>query len=267
MKKLSLALTIASIISGVSFADTNTVASANVLGYTKVIDPASNKYVLIAAPFNCGTGTVSTLRDVFGTNQLRQGTLVTRCDQVITWNVAAQQYVAYAQKTNGLFYLTSAFTGSPTNPTVTRGQALWILSPTAAYAPSNRTVIISGNVPTDGSYTNSIVGNPASPLNFAANPYPVEMDLYALINTNDGANGNAISTKADKVLVWNESTQQYVNYALKVSANTNVNNKWLLASSFTATTPPVVKIKPGQGFWYQTTNSFTWVESKSYTLE
>jgi len=267
MKKLSLALTIASIISGASFADTNTVASANVLGYTKVIDLASNKYVLVAAPFNCGTGAVSTLVDVFGTNQLRQNNLSGRCDLVIMWDAVAQQYVRYGQKTNGLFYLSTAFGGSPTNPLVRRGQAMWIQSPVAAYSPSNKTVVISGNVPSEGSYTNYIVGNSGKPLSFIANPYPVEKDLSDLISTNDGASANALSGRADQVRVWDDATQQYVYYALKFSANTNVNNKWLLTTAFSVSTPPVVKIKPGQGFWYQTTNSFTWVESKSYTLE
>ena len=267
VKILSVAVTVIVALSGVSFADSNTVASANVLGYTKVVDPASNKYVLIAAPFNCGTGTVSTLQDVFGTNQLRQSTLSGRCDLVIMWDVALQQYVRYGQKPTGLFYLSTAFTGSPTNPVVTRGQAMWIQSPSAAYSPSNKLIIISGNVPNDGSYTNRITGNSGKPLNFIANPYPVEMDLNSLVNTNDGAIANALSGRADQVRVWDDATQQYVYYGLKFSANTNVNNKWLLTSAFTATTPPVIKIKPGQGFWYQTTNSINWVESKTYALE
>jgi len=269
MKKLSLALTIASIISSVSFADTNTVASANVLGYTKVINPASNKYVLVAAPFNCGTGTVSTLLDIFGTNQLRQNnSFISRCDRVILWDIASQRYVSYAQKSTGGFY--TNFSSAATNPTVTRGQAMWLLSP-LGYSPSNTTVIISGNVPSDGSYTNSIAGNSGSPFSFIANPYPVEMDINSLINTNDGAKGNASFTaKADLIRLWDNATQTYIELSLKLSATVPaVNNKWMYKTNFGSayTTPPVIKIKPGQGFWYQTTNAFTWVENKTYTLE
>jgi hypothetical protein len=268
MKKLNIVFVVASLFAGISFADTNTVASANVLGYTKVIDPASNRYVLISAPFNCGTGTVSTLQDILGTNQLRQSFLAARCDQILLWNVSAQQYVQYVQKTNGNFYYYTNFTGSAINPTVTRGQALWIKSPVAAYAPSNKIVVISGNVPSDGSYTNTVTGNPAKPLNFIANPYPVEMDINALINTNDGAKGNAIVSRADKIMMWDDASQQYIHLSLKLSGTVPaVNNKWLYYTNFTATTPPAINVKPGQGFWYQTTNAFTWVETKTYTLE
>jgi hypothetical protein len=259
MKKLNIAFVVALVLAGISFADSNTVASANVLGYTKVINPASNKLALVAAPFNCGTGTVSTLVDIFGTNQLRQNALSTRCDLVILWDVNTQSYVRYGQKTNGLFYLNTAFSGSPTNPVVTRGQAMWLQAAPGTWAPTNKTIIISGNVPNDGSYTNYIVGNSGNPLTFIANPYPVEKDLYDLISTNDGAKGNALSTKADKAIVWSDEAQQYTYYALKLSANTNVNNKWLVNTSFAVTNPPVIKIKPGQGFWYQTTNAINWV--------
>jgi hypothetical protein len=249
-------------------ADTNVVSSANVVGYIQVVDPASNRFVLISAPFNSGTGTVSTLLDVFGTNQLRQSNLSGRCDQVIMWDIAQQKYVSYAQKTNGLFYPILQFTGSSTNPTVTRGQALWILSPSATYAPTSRVIYLSGNVPNDGAYTNSIVGNSGNPLNFIANPYPVEIDINSLINTNDGAKGNTLAGRADKIILWDDALQQYINLALKTSATVPaVNNKWLYQTSFTATNAPVIKIQPGQGFWYQTTNAFTWIETKTYTLQ
>lgn len=268
MRKLSIALTIVAIISGVAFADTNTVASANVLGYTKVIDPASNKMVLVAAPFNCGTATVSTLKDIFGTNQLRQSSTASRCDQVLTWDVSAQKYVQYVQKTNGNFYYFTNFLGSSVNPSVTRGQALWIKAPSGTYAPSDKTVIVSGNVPNDGSYTNLIAGNSGKPMTFIANPYPVEKDLYDLINTNDGAIGSGTASRADKVMIWDDASQKYISFSLRTSVVTPaVNNKWLYFTNFLATTPPVVKIRPGQGFWYQTSNAFTWVEKKTYTLE
>lgn len=245
---------------------TNVVSSANVVGYIQVVDPASNRYVLISAPFNSGTGTVSTLLDIFGTNQLRQSHLSGRCDQIIMWDVSQQKYVSYAQKTNSLFYPFLQFTGSPTNPTVTRGQALWILAPSAAYAPTTQSVWIAGDVPSDGAYTNSIVGNSGNPYNFIANPYPVEMDINSLISTNDGANGNSLSGRADKIMLWDDASQQYINLALKLSTTVPaVNNKWLYFASFTATNAPTIIIQPGQGFWYQTTNSFTWVEALTYT--
>jgi hypothetical protein len=268
MKKLSIAFIVALVFAGISFADSNTVASANVLGYTKVIDPASNKFVLIAAPFNCGTGTVSTLLDIFGTNQLRRSPIAARCDQVILWNTAQQSYIKYVQKTTGAFHYYTNFGGTAVNPTVTRGQAIWIVSP-LGYSPSNINIIISGNVPNDGSFTNLIVGNSGNPFNFIANPYPVEMDINNLINTNDGARGHAsIVTRADKIKLWNDASQSYIDLSLKLSATVPaVNNKWMYTTNFGSayTNPPVIKIKPGQGFWYQTTNSFTWVEALTYT--
>jgi hypothetical protein len=272
MKKLSIAFIVALVLAGISFADSNTVASANVLGYTKVIDPASNKLVLVAAPFNCGTGTVNTLQDVFGTNQLRQSTSLIRCDQIILWDVAEQKYVRYAQKPTGLFYSSTNFGSSAPslNPSVARGQAMWIQSPITAYSPTDKTVVISGNVPNDASYANSIVGNSGAPLSFIANPYPVEADINSLINTNDGAKGNAALLRADKIKLWDAASQQYIQLALKLSTTVPaVNNKWLYQTNFgsSATSAPVIMVKPGQGFWYQTTNALTWVETKTYVLE
>jgi hypothetical protein len=269
MKKYIAAAVITGLIGTAALADSNSVASANVLGYTKIIDPASNKYVLISAPFNCGTGTVSTLLDIFGTNQLRRNnSFVARCDQVMLWNTVQQRYVAYVQKATGGFYYYTNFSGAAVNPTITRGQAMWIVSP-LGYSPSNITIFVSGNVPNDGSYTNSIVGSSALPFNFIANPYPVEMDINSLINTNDGARGNAsFVSKADKIMLWNDAGQKYIELSLKLSATVPaVNNKWLYTTNFgsSVTSPPVIKVKLGQGFWYQTTNAFTWVEKLTYT--
>ena len=256
----------------VSQAATNVVSSANVVGYIQVVDPASNRYVLISAPFNSGTGTVSTLVDILGTNQLRRASFAIQCDQIIMWDTVQQKYVRYAQKTNGNFYYTTNFGSSAqsVNPTVTRGQALWLLAPSATYAPTSRVIYISGNVPNDGAYTNPVVGNSGKPLNFMANPYPVEVDLNNLINTNDGAKGSSFAVSADKIKLWDDASQQYVNLALKLNPSVpSVNNKWLFATNFgsTVTSAPSIMITPGQGFWYQTTNAFTWVETKTYNLQ
>jgi hypothetical protein len=269
MKTVRLITLLAVAAACMAQAETNVVSSANVVGYIQVVDPASNKLVLVSAPLHSGTGTVSTLLDIFGTNQLRQGSIVSRCDRVTAWDVALQQYVSFAQKTNGLFYSTTNFgSAAPSvNPTVTRSQALWILAPAPAYAGTNKIINISGDVPDDGAYTNSIVGNSGNPLNFTANPYPVEMDINSLISTNDGARGNSISTRADKLILWDDAGQQYIRLALKLSTNPAVNNKWLFTTNFgsTVTSAPVIMIQPGQGFWYQTTNAFTWIETLTYT--
>jgi hypothetical protein len=242
-----------------------------VVGYIQVVDPASNRYVLVSAPFETGDQTTTTLLDVFGTNQLRQSNLAGRCDQVFTWDTAAQRYATYAQKTNGLFYSITNFgsTATSVNPTITRGQALWIMAPSATYAPTSKVIYISGNVPNDGAYTNSVVGNSGSPYNFIANPYPVAMDINSLISTNDGAKSGTIVSRADKIMLWDDAAQQYINLALKASTNSAVNNKWLYQSNFgsAVTSAPQITVQPGQGFWYQTTNAFTWVESKVYVLE
>ncbi len=243
-------------------AETNIVSSANVVGYIQVVDPASNRLALVSAPFNSGTGTVSTLLDVFGTNQLRQSAAAVRCDQVLTWDLAQQRYVQYVQKTNGFFYYYTNFSGTAVNPSITRGQALWIRAPSATYAPTEKTIYISGNVPSDGSYTNTVLGNSGNPMNFLANPYPVEMELSSLISTNDGAKGSAVASRADRVFLWDSVGQQYINLALRTPTN-----KWFYYTNFTATSAPDIRIQPGQGFWYRTTNSFTWIESKVYTLQ
>jgi len=267
MKKSMVALLLSGIISGAASAQS--VSSANVVGYIQVTSPSSNRFSLISAPFNSGNENSGlTLIDVFGTNQLRQSSLAVRCDKIITWDVGEQRYVQYAQKPDGLFYSTANFTGAPTNPVVKRGQALWILAPSATYAPVEKSLYISGDVPNDEFYDISIVGNSGAPFSFIANPYPVEMSIHSLINTNHGANANALAVRADKVRLWDDASQQYVYLALKASTTVPaVNNKWLYASSFTATEAPEIMVKPGQGFWYQTTNAFNWVMERPYSLD
>lgn len=268
MKKFIITAVLTGLIGGAAFAaTTNVVNSANVVGYIQVVDPASNRYVLISAPFNSGTGTVSTLLDIFGTNQLRKSDNATRCDKVIAWDTVQQKYIQYVQQNNGTFHYFTNFLGAAVNPAVTRGQALWLLSPSATYAPTNQIVYISGDVPNDGAYTNSIAGGTGKPFSFIANPYPVEMDINSLINTNDGAIGSGNNTKADKIMLWDNDGQKYITLSLRVApSDPSLNNKWLYFTNFVlATSAPAIKVQPGQGFWYQTTNAFTWIEPLTYT--
>ncbi len=264
MKKMIIGICVMLLVASFAQAQTTQVLSRNAVGYVKVIIPASNKFNMVTANFFAIGQTNMTFTQLFGVGQLRATNLSTRCDVVYTWDRVGQIYQRYAQWTNGLFYFVTNFGSgrTPVNPIVAPGQALWVQSPSGVFGGTSNDLYFMGEVPSVANFTNLFNPEPWSgtpPFFFVANPYPTAVNVNDLINTNDGAVASTLSTRADKLYMWDMAGQRYIILALKA-----VTNKWFLSTNFNAAAPTFV-LEPGQGCWYQARTNFNWRESRPYT--
>lgn len=255
MKKTTLALgsLLALGLVANTFAETTNVYSRNAVGYVNVSIPGSGQFNLLTVSLQGVTSTGMTFHELFGTNQLTQSPLILLCDIVYLWDKTTQSYLQYAQKVDGQFYSTDNWFGSPTNPVVNPGTALWIQS---AGGQSDKTLSMVGSVPSTNQFTLPVAG---SGFSLMGNPYPVSTPLDSFINTSDGATGSPLTLFADRVYMWDVVLQEYVQLGLKPD------NKWYYTDDWLGTAADYV-IKPGEGFWYEAKNAFTVTETKPYSF-
>lgn len=180
MKKYIAAAVIAGLISGVAFADTNTVASANVLGYNRVTIP-SNQYVLVSLAFDRGTN--NTLTSLFGT--LPNGS------KAYVWDTTKQGYTTYARGVTGW--------GTSGTNRIPIGSGVFLTLPVNVQT----NIYLSGDVPTAQTTTLYRV-NGYTMLSF---PYPVAVAITNTALAKGAVNGN-------KIYVWNNG---YTTYARGVT--------------------------------------------------
>lgn len=252
MKKLIFSLLIATLAAGAS---AQTVASANVMGYSKVsLKPGIRN--LVACNFIAGTS--NTLRSVLGTNQLSQSATLGNCDIVTLFDPQSQSYQAYAQWTDGNFYKANSqteFNGSPiVNPEVPIGTGFWINR--ASAASSTNIILISGDVVSQTATSNSI----GSGLQIVAYPYSSDIELNDLDFPSDGATGSASFSDCDKISVFENGA--YQSYGLYTDGN------WYKANDAVEwQTAPLASnaIVLSQSFWYYAQSSFTWDETNRYS--
>lgn len=152
MKKYIAAAVIAGLIGAAAFADTNTVASANVLGYNRITTP-SNQLILVALDFNT---TNNTINGLFGS--LPTGT------QVSLWDSSpaptGQKWVVFGK-------LRTGWSPSGTN-------VIGIGSGVFLKVPAVTNIYLSGDVPTNAAATLVTASNLLKILSY---PYPVDMTL------------------------------------------------------------------------------------------
>lgn len=174
MKKYLAAAVITGLIGAAAFADSNSVASANVLGYNRITVP-SNQYVLVALDFTVTNNTISSL---FGSLPV--------ASEVLFWNPVSQGYMTVAKSRTGWG------TGGTNQLEVGSGAFLKL--------PVSTNVYLSGDVPlvaTTKVYT-------VNGFKILSYPYPVDMPF-----TNTAlAKGAAVS---DEVSIW--GTNGWISYA------------------------------------------------------
>lgn len=220
MKK-TLIIAAAALIGASAFAATN-VTSANIVGYSKK-DIAADQFLILAPQF--GESGVALSNAFSG---------VSANDVVYTWDGSIYSQYTYYGPSYG--WLDSAF--SPAGGTVIDlGQGVWLKS------TATTNVIMSGDVPTAGSITNTLV---AGTLNMIANPYPVELAL-------DDIPTNSISS-TDIAYLWDGSIYaQYTYYGASYG--------WL-DSAFGAA--GAVTVPVGDGFWLQSAAGGEIIFDKQY---
>jgi hypothetical protein len=258
MKTFRLIALFAAAAAAASFAQ-NTVSSGNIVGYQKVSLRPAGYYIPVGSAFESDSGT-PTLISIFGTNQLAQGASPALCDRVYVWDKVNQVYLTFAQKlTTRSFYSTTNWTGaSADNYPIPLGSAVWVQSKSSSTTTND--LVLSGSVPVYSAITNSILGGSGRPLSFICNPYPAEININNLINTNNGATAGATPALGDIIYLWNETTQQYVGLALKSS-----DNMWHYTTNWAGSAANVT-ITPSQGFWYGAKKSFTWIQNRPFDI-
>jgi hypothetical protein len=173
MKKLIVTLVLT--ITAASFAATNTVSSANIVGYSQLTIP-SNQFMMVSLDFNNGSNTINNL---FGSFPIGS--------KVYLWDTTSQAYNTYSKSPAGW--------GTAGTNQIEVGSGAFLKLPDNVQT----NVVFSGDVPLEE--TNSIYKvNGFAMLSY---PYPTDM---AFTNT-ALAKGASIG---DKISVWtNNSWETY----------------------------------------------------------
>lgn len=238
MKKISVFVAVAAVAltGAVALAQTN-VYSRNAVGAIRLDLDKGKLYMISHQLFPLGTN-VTTPELVLGTtNSLPVGT------RLYLWNPleGGGAYFTELLRSNGKW-----------NPGTNelRGKAFWISVPDTAVSNSY-TVFMMGEVPDTTTMPTSVVavvgGGEASQFNMLTFQYPVATAWT----------GTTLATSAsvgDRIYIWDAiggptSNGAYVS-SLKRSNGTWNNNS--------------IVLQPGQGFWFSTTNTSLWSESKPY---
>jgi len=193
MKKYLLTATLlAGLIGSSAFAVTNTVTSANIVGYIK--DNAPVGYHITGMQFDNATNTPQT---VYG-NTLPKGSKV--------YKFNGSDYVT-AQYTDVFVPGTGLVTKWNASINLSLGDGYWLQVPGATNA------ILSGNVPMDASITNHI----SEGLQILSYPYPVDR-----VVTNLGF----LPSKGDKIYVFNGNDYITSKYTDVFVPGTGLVTKW-----------------------------------------
>ncbi len=218
-KKISIFLTILFAISFAAHAaPTNTVGSANIMGYSKVPEPASG-IDIVSPQFLSSGGSSMTLSNAFTGLE----------DETYLYSWTGSSYVSYIYYDGYGWY--DAITFDLENDTVVnQGQAFWLSG-----AGSNG--LVSGDVPADTTITNAV----SAGLNLIANPYPVALALGTITNQ------AGLTTLSDEDLIYAWDGSAYASYIYYDGYG------WYDAVTFDLANS--VEIPVGRGFWLSTAGS------------
>jgi hypothetical protein len=251
MKKLSIAFIVALVLAGISFADSNTVASANVLGYNKcTLKPGFN---IIRMPFVDGTNYVD-IQNVMITSNLIRGANIGAADSIQFWDAINLQYVRYFlhdgtgknNSTKAGKWVDNA-TGLIASNVVPPASGFFFSS----LSTSNRDVIVSGEVVVSQTGTNSLLL--VEGFNLVANPFTCDWPLNdGSINwTNQGAKAGGTIGSADSIQTWDNASLQYDRYFLHDGTgknNATKAGKWV--DNTTGLVASNLTVETTQGFFY-----------------
>jgi len=264
MKKITLVLTILLAVSFAAHAapPTNTVGSANIMGYTKISLP-SDSYFLAGASFvDAPDGSVD-VASLLGTDILSGHYLPANADKVHVWT-SNQVYL-----TLGLYddtgvggsttewRDTSDFYGPAASAIISCSEGFWVESTSSS--PSN-TILVSGDVVLLTNTTNDIVPG------FQILSYPFSSDraITSLTFIADGALGDVFPASADKIHVFNTGTSTYDVYGFYDDSGYGGSTKeWRNTSDFYGSATPAT-VNLAKGFWYEAQTNFTWIEDNPY---
>lgn len=187
MKK-SLAVLAIAAFTTVSYAQTNTVSSANIVGYVTVELPPGGKAVLLGVNFSVN-GKNPTLMSLLGTKNLRAATNPSDADRVFVWNTAKGAYQGYfLNSADQRFHpVSNGMPSEPVNPVVPVGSGFLIMTP--EHSTETIRIFLSGDV------SPGMPGeiDPQAHYQLVANPFPVDATLDALTRRLDPQPGDQIA--------------------------------------------------------------------------
>jgi len=255
MKKMVAILIAGAAFSAASYAQTNTVSSANIVGYVQRTLPPNNKYILVGVNFTANGGD-PTLKDIVGTNQLRAAVNYFNADRVVIWNKQTARYQTYAMYTDKEFYPCNTMaqwnTASATNPVVPLGSGFWIIS--AGGSTTTNTLYLSGDVVTEQALPISL----SAGYQLVSWPFSADQSIATMTTTNLTKAANYFN--ADRIVVWTGTAyQQYGLYTDGDWYPCNTMTEWNNAPSETDR-----KISLGEGFWFIAKTAKTVTEQNPY---
>jgi len=248
MKKFLTTIAVTALISGVSFADSNVVSSANVVGYVQTETPAAGSFNIVSlVQFSNGSNTVH-IQDAIGNmDVLNASAAWNNADKLITWNGGYLKYGLYQPASGDAYWMASGAgwsipaLASAADVELKRGEGVWYLTGTGG---SSTNITVSGDVFLDDTFNVDLVGT----LTLLSYPYSSDINLTNMVVSN--ATASATWVDADKVIVWNGG---YVKYGLYQPASGDA--YWMASGagwSIPALASPAdVSVGLGQGFWYQ----------------
>lgn len=246
MKRVMMAVAVLGLVVSMGFAASNEVSSVNIVGYNVDMLPGSNNFNLVAVQFNAFD---PTLLGVFGTNQLDAGMFPQQADTVYLYSGGA--YSSYGIKSLTMqFHNTSSWGGSPTNPPIGAGTAMWLQSKQGT--GPQKTVTLAGEAVKQGSVTNQM----ETGYQLLGYPYSCERALNDMA-LKDVGTGGMFPQQGDRIYIWNGVG--YDSYALKNSTPP----AWHSTAAWGGA-PTTAVVPLGRGFWYESRDDFTWVEDNPY---
>jgi len=251
MKK-TLLIAAAALISASAFAVSNTVTSANIVGYTKVELAPGSGYKMLTCNFK--TADTNTLLSVFGTDMLTQNANYLNCDRVYLYDSGTQTYQAWAQYSDGVFYKANTATewnaGISGNPEIPVGTGFF-LSPGNA----SNTLIFAGDVVMDATNPVEIVEG----YQILGFPYSAGEAIQDTTLFTDGAAAAANYLSCDRIFTYADGVYQaYAIYTDGVWYKANDATEWNQGVAATA------DIDLSKGFFYNAQTAMTWNQTNIY---
>ncbi|MFA5689416.1 MAG: hypothetical protein WC959_09775 [Kiritimatiellales bacterium] len=251
MKKWVILLASASIAAGI-FAESNTVTSANILGYVKVDAPPAGAFdILSLVQFSKENDEINIQDAISNLNELNASTTWENADKLYVWTgTSYKQYGLYADGTD-VFWMgddASRWTlpfvpAMPATITLRRGNAVWYTTGNNA-VPAK--ILISGDVFMDSSFNTEVYAG----FSLIAYPYSSDISLADLSISN--ATASSTWGNADKLYAWTgTSYKQYGLYddGTSVFWMGDDASRWTLP--FVPATPATNTISLSKGFWYE----------------
>ncbi|MFA7369320.1 MAG: hypothetical protein WC334_06725 [Kiritimatiellales bacterium] len=249
MKRMVAILIAGAAFSAASYAQTNTVSSANIVGYVQTQTPSSNSFDIISlVQFSDGSDSVNIQSAIANLSNLTASTTWSNADKLIIWNGGYVTFGLYKPSSGNPYWMASgagwsipAFAKQATNQ-LERGKGVWFQAGANSHGTN---MIVSGDVFLDNTFDVNLVGT----LTLLAYPYSSDINLTNMVISN--ATAAATWVNADKLVIWNGG---YVSYGLYQP--TSGNPYWMASGagwSIPAFAKPTtnVTINLGKGFWYQ----------------